>query len=279
MDARIYELEVGSRSTVHMRIDPPDGGRIVSLSAHGREWLTGSGPRDSCAGFDQPGGGGWDEISPTIRATTYGDHILADHGEAWRRPWFVVARSDRSITTEVDLTTLPIRLQRTITATNDGVLLTYRAQALTTRELPFFWSAHPVFRAPPGTRVVLHRPCSWLHGEYPEAGPIGMPTDGSIDAIPDGQALKAFVDVLQSWAEIRLPDGAGIRIAWGGECLQHLGLYWDRGEFSREAVIGIEPTTARSDSLAEAIESGQIVRLSPRAPVTWWMQVAPTESQ
>ena len=82
-------------------------------------------------------------------------------------------RSAPTLWTSVLLRSMPIRMDRRITPFDTGVRLEYLASTASEDPLPFLWSAHPLFSAPPGTRVVLdtalcHEPI--LVGEYPQRG-------------------------------------------------------------------------------------------------------------
>src|SRR5258708_25180287 len=76
-------------------VRPERGGRITSLRLDGEELLEqGIGIDDpGASGFVSGGAFGWDEMVPTVDATD----SLPDHGEAWRLPWQVGAKTDRSV--------------------------------------------------------------------------------------------------------------------------------------------------------------------------------------
>jgi hypothetical protein len=237
---------------VGLLLDPADGGRITSLTAHGREWLAPSSPRVPTESFMDAGTGGWDECAPTLRASILPDGtVLRDHGDAWRSPWAEGIR--------VSLPSVGVTLERTLAATASGVRLSYTASTASSVPVPLLWSAHPLFLAPPGTRIVA---TGTLTAEYPVVEQIAWPA--SIDDVPG--AVKAFTDVQE--ASIRHADGVELSMRWS---LPHAGFYWDSGEFTTTPVVAIEPTTGRSDSAALVLDQLPVVRADE--PLEWWVEV------
>lgn len=235
---------------VDLVIDPADGGRITSLVAHGREWLKPSHPRLPTESFLNAGTGGWDECAPTVGAGILPDGtVLRDHGDAWRSPW--------EGGTRVFLPSVGVTLERTLDATPTGVRLNYQATSHT--DVPLLWSAHPLFAAPPGTRIVA---AGTLMAEYPTVEQIAWPT--SIDDVHG--AIKAFADTQE--ASIQHADGTELHMRWS---LPHAGYYWDTGEFTDTPVVAIEPTTGRSDSAVDILDALPIVRADK--PIRWWVEL------
>ena len=235
---------------IELLLDPADGGRITSLVAHGREWLAPSSPRVPTESFVDAGTGGWDECAPTVRPGILPDGtVLRDHGDAWRSPWTEGSR--------VDLPSVGVTLERTLSATPTGVRMDYRATSR--RDVPLLWCAHPLFAAPPGTRIVA---AAELTAEYPTVEQIDWPT--SIDEVSG--AIKAFADVQE--ASIWHADGVELRMRWS---LPHAGFYWDSSEFTSSPVVAIEPTTGRSDSAVDILDTLPVVRAEE--PLRWWIEL------
>ena len=235
---------------VDLVIDPADGGRITSLLAHGREWLKPSSPRAPTESFLAAGTGGWDECAPTVGAGILPDGtVLRDHGDAWRNAW--------EEGTRVFLPSVGVTLERTLEATSTGVRLNY--QATSQADVPLLWCAHPLFAAPPGTRIVA---AGVLTAEYPKVEQIAWPA--SIDDVPG--AIKAFADTQE--ASIRHADGVELHMRWS---LPHAGFYWDTSAFTTEPVVAIEPTTGRSDNAADILDALPIVGADQ--PMRWWIEL------
>lgn len=254
---------------VAVEVDPVDGGRITSLWAHGREWLAPSGQRPQIESFVEAGTGGWDDIVPTVEACRLPDGTqLRDHGDVWRQAWTVISTTASRLVMRTDLTSLPVIIERRIEESPSGLRLSWMASTTSVDPIPLLWSAHPLFAAPPGTR--LETGVQVLTSEHPCRGtPVATP-DG-IDSIGAGQTLKAFASG-EACATVAHPDGRGIRFTWDPAQLPHLGLYWDRDAFTDTPVVAIEPTTGPSDSAARALAA--LPTLSWERALTWWIEVS-----
>ncbi|MFC9560617.1 hypothetical protein [Agromyces sp. NPDC056965] len=263
------------RDRIAVEFDPLDGARITSLVAAGREWLAPSPPRDPEGGFTASGTGGWDEVVPTVAACTMADGTgLPDHGDAWRLEWSVVASGPATSTAVVSLRSVPLQLSRTLTVEAGRLRADYVATATGRAGVPLLWAAHPLFAAPPGTRIVTGAPEPRLVGEFPEAGspmawPGGATGRGGIDGV--GGALKAFTTGLDR-ARIVHADGQGLTLRWDARTLPHLGLFWDAGVFADQPVVAIEPTTGCRDA-ASAVEE-ELPVVSPGRPLRWWLELS-----
>ncbi|MBM7832205.1 galactose mutarotase-like enzyme [Agromyces cerinus] len=262
------------RDRVAVEFDPLDGARITSLMAAGREWLAPSPPRDPAGDFTGSGTGGWDEVVPTVAACTMADGTrLPDHGDAWRLEWTVVSSGPSTSTAEVVLRSVPLQFARTLTVEAGRLRAEYVATATGADGVPLLWSAHPLFAAPPGTRIVTGEPEPQLMGEFPEAGPpVAWPDGGGIDGV-DG-ALKAFT-AGQDRARIEHADGQGLTLRWDADALPHLGLFWDTGVFADQPVVAIEPTTARRDAASAVVDELPVVL--PGHPLRWWLELSVDE--
>jgi len=250
-------------------VDVEHGARITGLVSGGREWLAPSLPLPAGAprAFVHAGTGGWDDAIPTVAACVLADgKSLPDHGDVWDLRWEVVEASVESLLVRVALTSLPIELERRISPTRDGLRIDWTASTEFPVPVSFLWSAHPLFVAEPGSRMVAP---GALVEEYPGRGPVEWPE--SIDSIEDGRALKAFAPS-GGIASIVQTDGSALTLTWDPAVLPHLGLYWDRGEFSTRPVMAIEPTMAPTDSAARAEALWTITAGEPRR---WWVEVRP----
>jgi galactose mutarotase-like enzyme len=251
-------------------VDSCDGGKITSMVACDREWLEASTSRDPAGPY--AGGGGWDECAPTVGACTLADGTqLFDHGDAWRRPWQVLESTASVLSMQVDLESVGVTLRRSIRPTDDGLVLEYEANTRSPHGVPLLWCAHPLFRAPEGTRIVAP------DIDYVEHFPRRMhrtrlQRDGVIEALPRGGALKLFAhSTTVESAGIEHPDGARLTLSWDTSLLTGLGLYWDRGLFNGSPLVGVEPSTGSNDLADEVYDALPIVR--SETPLTWWVRI------
>ena len=255
-------------------IDLDDGARLTSLRALGREWLASCGPRTP-GDYLQPGSGGWDDAAPTVSACVLPDGTeLADHGDAWQRPWQLETSGPGYLRASVRLPSAGITLARRVEGTVGGLRLTWTASTESVDPVPLFWSAHPLFVAEPGTRLSVGSTEPELTEEYPRRGrPRGMPDGVGVSA------LKAFVDGAASSASVIHANGDTLTLTWDADLLPYLGLYWDGGEFTPTPVVAIEPTTAHGDSAARAIAEGRTGSVRAGEPREWWLEVSVTRSR
>lgn len=250
-------------------VAPEHGARIVSITAHGREWLSPSRP-DASGPFVHAGTGGWDEAIPTVQHCVLDGVVLPDHGDAWNAAWELLPAN--GVTTAIDLRSLPIRLVRSITPTATGLRLSYTASTASASPVSFLWSAHPLFRAETGS--FLRMTPQLLTEEHPVRGrTVTIPA--GIDAIGADAALKAFATGVAA-ASVVHADGAALTLSWDPHLLPYLGLYWDRGEFTTAPVMAIEPTMAPTDSAARAASLWSVTATSPK---TWWLDVTAAKNE
>lgn len=253
---------------VHVEIEPEQGGRITSLRAADREWLAPALPRDPHAGFSDAGSGGWDEVAPTVAECRLpAGRELPDHGDAWRVPWAVLDSGIRHCTMSVALGSLPLTLTRTITVAPDGVRLEYAAQSRGADDMPLLWSAHPLFAAPPGTRIETD--ATHVIEDYPRAGlPVEWAGSLAIDQVAGAQKWFATDATV---ARIRHADGSALEMTWSSATLPRLGLFWDTGVFEPHPVVALEPTTGGRDDASAIVD--ELPRVSPGRPLQWWVDV------
>ena len=257
---------------------PGRGAKIASLvDGDGREWLAQPAPilpRPASPGvaFVDADMCGWDECVPTVDADTVGDVALPDHGEAWTAPWS--PREDGAW--GFDGRALPYRFSRAVEGTGTGLRLTYEVVGTGEEAGPLLWAAHPQFAAGPGSRIVLPPEVHQVAGVYGvPARAAWTPDLASVDALPDGAALKFWVDRENpaSWAGLAAADGSMLRLSWDLSLVPYLALWVDAAMFSRERVVALEPSTGSGEALSRAAQDGSCLWLEPGVPVTWWIGV------
>ena len=271
----------GAKRPLDFDIAPRLGGKITSLRDWtGREWLAQPArtpepvpPRETR--FVDAEVSGWDECAPTITECRIGDVRVPDHGDLWAQEF-----EFHDNTVSATGTSLDYRFERRASITPEGVRLEYRAEALSTT-IPFLWAAHPLFVAPAGTYVGLDagvdtvvdvlavdpQPTAWTHNL------------AAIDTVPRGGCRKIFVEpetAVQA-ARITHPDGAELSMTWSDEC-PYLGVWFDRGRYSREPVIALEPSTGFFDSVESALALDRVAILEPGRPLEWWVELVVTPS-
>ena len=257
---------------------PGRGGKITSLvDAEGIEWLAQPGeplppPARPGVSFVEADMCGWDECVPTVDADTLGELHLPDHGEAWMTPWSARPGDAWGFDGRV----LPYRFSRAVVPTGTGLRLTYEVVGTGEEPGPLLWAAHPQFAAPPGSRVVLPPEVHHVAGVYGVPVRAEWSADlASVDTLPDGAALKYWVDRQNpaSWAGLATVDGTMLRLSWDPALVPYLALWVDAGMFSRERVVAIEPSTGSGEALSHAAQDGACLWLEPGVPVRWWIDL------
>ncbi len=263
-------------------VSPSRGGKIVSLRHGAVEWLAQPRlplppPAVPGASFVQSEMCGWDECAPSIDACDVDGRAVPDHGDLWTQRWSVegewlLARGP----------SLDYGLARRVVADGPGVRIEYRAWT-NAGPLPFLWAAHPQLVAPPGSLVEVVTTARRALDVLVDP-PVPVPLDAvtcAIDSIPPGGCRKLYLEPTERATAVRVrrPDGESVTWTWDGQAAPYVGLWFDRGAFSREDVVAIEPSTGCYDSLARAQARGQVVTLVPGTELTWWCEVSFAGSQ
>jgi len=219
-------------------VRPERGGRITSLRLDGEELL------DQGIGVDQPtadgfvegGAQGWDEMVPNLDPTD----TLPDHGEAWRLPWTVVARSRDRIGMSCEGRLVPWRLGRRILlgATVD---VFYRYTNAGTETHDAFWCAHPLFKYEPGIQVGAPVPSGLAEGSSTK---VFLPHDAA------GRVTLAW------------RSGTRIEMTWDSFLVPNVAIWMCNGDLGGYRQIAIEPFWAKPG-------------LMPGETYSWWLKIAP----
>lgn len=278
---------------VAVRMVPALGAKIVSLRHPGRdrEWLWRADPARMPDVRHDPGTsyieradtGGWDECFPTVAPCRFGDVDLPDHGELWSdQPETEVIRAAGSVQLRAtwEGRAFPYRFTRTVTVPGTGaeVRFDYSATATGPDDVTAIWSAHPLLRIEPGSRVRLPAQARlrvWstgattsIEGAQPLAWPPSVTGPGGpvpIDPLPGpdaGVAAKLWTDPLsEGWAELVHPDGATLRFAFDPGEVPQVGVWFNLGGWSGDGGppywnLALEPCIGAQDALDHAVSSG-----------------------
>lgn len=258
-------------------VSPRRGGKIVSLRRGGVEWL--AQPELPLAPAAAPGASfveaemcGWDECAPSIVACTVGGHPVPDHGELWTARWR--AQGAWLATTGE---TFGYRFARRIAPRGARIRIDYRVRA-GDAAVPLLWAAHPQFSAPPGSVVQVSPPqAGAVDVLATPPAPVGLsPELLAVATVPADGCRKLYLEPDRRAAEARLvrPDGTAVRLTWDVAVAPYLGIWFDRGAYSREDVVALEPSTGFYDSLAGALDAGRVPVVAPGTELAWWCEVS-----
>jgi hypothetical protein len=260
------------------QISPNRGGKIVSLRHAGLEWLAQPAlplppPARPGDAFVQAEMCGWDECAPSIVACETDGGSVPDHGDLWTERWAV----DGEWLTATGWS-LGYEIARRVVPGGPSVLIEYRARTTGPREIPFLWAAHPQLLAPPGSVLeVVTDATRALDVMASPAAPVPLdPAACSIDTVAPGGCRKLYLEPAASVSAVRLhrPTGDSLTMTWDQGAAPYVGLWFDRGAYSRGDVVAIEPSTGFYDSVASAAGNRLVATLRPGAELTWWCQVS-----
>ncbi len=292
------------RPAIRLVVSPSLGARVVSLLDRrtGREWLapgkTPAAPalrawsaEDAVFGGEQAFG--WDECLPTVAPSpdplNPHDPPLRDHGSLWGRD-AATSLDEGTLVTEWPADRWGLRFLRRLRIDSSAVIADYALHNPTHTALPFLWSAHPLLRLEPGTR--LHLPKldriqvessgGVAFRDRRAAWPRALDADGrpvQLDLVPApsaGISVKAFARGLEGRAGALAPDGSWLGLAWDPVFAPALGLWLDHGAWPEDKPlqqVAFEPTTAAHDALADAIADRHVATVAPGRTVRWWMRI------
>ena len=233
-----------------LEVLPTRGGRITSLRLGGEELLEqGIGVDDpSAVGFVEGGAAGWDEMVPNVDATD----SLPDHGEAWRVPWAVGAKTADSASMRCTGRIVPFELERRITLDGRAVRASYVYKNCGLGPQYAYWSAHPLFKFESGME-------------------IRVPGGDRLSQLEDGTSTKVFLPpgsldrVVLGWR-----SGAAIEVAWDARLTPYLGVWVCNGDLGGYRQIGVEPATGGNDRPDPAAPPS-VLEAGDR--LEWWMEV------
>ena len=263
-------------------------------------------PRNRTMAFDEADASGWDECLPSVAAchieTEFSEAEIPDHGDLWRVEWLPMIKKAHSITYRGECFSLPLRLERTLTLTEQKaswtLSLDYSVTNLNLEErIPWSWSAHPLFAVEEGDRIVLPASIESLRLEGSGGGrlgkngdnvawPIAKLANGSsadlsvAEASDSGIGDKLFAGPLSasenSCVLERPSAGLRIRVRFDAIATPYLGLWicyggWPEKPGPKQVCVALEPSTAPVDSLAETGEWSRV--LEPGDCFSWPMEV------
>jgi hypothetical protein len=291
---RGFEAFMLENELVRCVVVPALGGKLASL-VHlptMREWLWRNPHmeiRPGVYGGDYVGKhdvGGWDECFPSVAATRHPTApwegtSIPDHGEIWGLPWKAEPFCDGSrieLRLVVHGVRFPYRFERTLTmeAGEGGLRLAYSVTNLTGFAFPFLWSAHPIFAATPGMKIVAPlRDLTVYSSADKQFGALGRPVTWPLVTDVDGRAwdLAALPDPsanlavklygrspVQGYVALQdIVQGAELRMQFDPADVTHLGLWLNYGGWSGATNappyfnLGIEPCIGAQDDLALAV--------------------------
>ncbi|NUQ00272.1 MAG: hypothetical protein HUU35_10500 [Armatimonadetes bacterium] len=244
--------------------------------------------------FDTWDVSGWDECFPTVAACTLASGPWAGvtapcHGEVWSLPHQVIER-DGALTTRVHGVRFPYTFERTIRPAGPAAWrLDYRVVNQAALELPYLYSAHPLLRVSPGTRLLLPNEVRWAR--------VDNSLNHRVGALGDTLAWPRAV--LPGGATVDLGEVVGAELSAGdklyseppgsaGWCglvdpvrqvvcgfrfdpaeLPRVGIWQNQGWQPGQLNVALEPCSGYPDRLDLALARGEARRLPAGGEATW----------
>lgn len=298
-----------ANTLLQVEVLPELGGKISSL-----RYISGNtelmqmplapyAPRTMTMEFEESDASGFDECLPSIspcNIKTNGTRVeIPDHGDFWRLPWHC-EKSDDQIHLNATGISLPFQFDKVLRLSGSNLEIGYRLTNVGTQSWPYIWSAHPLFAINDGDRIVLPESVTTVKvessiGNRLEEGsthswprtrmPDGMETDLSIArGIHAGTGDMFFTKApLEGWVALeRVREGLRIEVRFDREQARYVGLWlcyggWPEDKTARQQSVAIEPCTAPTGSLSEALRSKEALTLAPDATVAWKIDIGVSE--
>lgn len=268
------------RGGLAITVVPAHGARITQIAdPRGNNWLadTGASELPDGAPVEFAGGtrGGWDECLPSVSACADPNRPgvdIADHGDFWAAPWTVHQLDDDSVTLVGDVPGHPLQVRKTVglPADRESVQVDIDIRNRADRPYQFLYSAHPLWAFEHDVVVDL-----------PGAGET-VPGFGLPDVLPDVSRIayrgeRTNYKVFIRWsgrARYSVPAlNSAVSLRQSPEINRWLGVCVNRGAYPNLSAgdhwVALEPTTAPTDSLAAAVQSGSAAVLQPGGSVRW----------
>lgn len=297
-------LKLESR-VASMVILPEIGGKIASLQSQrsGTEflWQDDSRPYRSILYGDDFGNydaSGFDECFPTIGESPYPEFpwegvIAPDHGELWCRPWRYELEAE-TVRLYAYGVRFPYLFEKRIGVVEEtgGFFLKYQVSNLSPFRFKYLWSAHPLFAAQEGMRILLPgSPKTYLTSTYGNriqgeafqeytwpwlTGPSGEPVDNSLIGSPDLDASdKVYLETpTEGWCALyRPPTGEFVGFTMSSEEVPFIGVCINHAAWpftgARGYWVALEPCTGYPDPLHEVIARQLHATLEPYETAAW----------
>lgn len=288
--------------TLAAEVVPELGGKIASLRHNGLDLLQSPlnpyAERSSTIGYEDSDGSGFDECVPSVSACKIAGGIrIPDHGEFWRLACEAEQPADNEILLTAVGSILPLRFERRLRLQGDTLRVEYTLENIGSVEIPYLWSAHPLFAVDKGDVVVLPKSTArvcvessaherlgekgtqlcWPVADLRSGAKVDLSTTGDIrDRVGDKLYARA---PLEGWAAVeRKSIGLRVLVEFDASLTPYMGLWlcyggWPERRSIRQQCVALEPCTAPVDSLAEAMEKGWARKLGPGQADAWWTAI------
>lgn len=206
---------------------------------------------------------------PTIDACSHPvtGTALPDHGEVWARSWSA-EETEAGLVTRVELATLPLACERTVSVRGHSVHLSYRLTNLSDEPVAYLWALHGLNFFDEHTKLVL--PAGEI--ENVMSAEVYDFDYTKLSEYPDGCAYKFYLKepVEEGICAIHyVKQGLSYEIRFDTQKAPYLGVWITKGGFKDEYNVALEPATGYYDDLGRAYENNRYTKIPPNAQVCW----------
>ena len=183
----------------------------------------------------------------------------------------------------------PYLFKRRLTIKETTLRIDY--EVVSEKPLSALWSAHPLLRVGPGSRILLPPEVDSLLIAGSKGNRLGKPGDRCSWPISKEKKLDVLVSPEVGWADklftdaltrgsCALLDASGEFVVFRFDPLltPYLGIWicqggWPDSRPFEDFNVALEPCSGRPDSLAEAAAQDACRHLQPGKPLRWWLEI------
>lgn len=230
---------------------------------------------------------GADECFPSVGPATLPSGDVPDHGEVWPRAWREIPSADPAeCACACDLDCLPLRIERWATVRGATLELAYKVTNLASEPTPWLWAWHPLFEFPERATLEFDgvgpelRVESSIGLNLSQERRIATPLDAErspITTLDLGTTSKAAAKLFaeaRPRGSVTLTDAdreSALNVAWNGEAIGGVGLWFNTGGWDGHRHVAIEPTSTPVESVSDVPKSRW---LAPKASASWRLEVS-----
>jgi len=301
-----FERVILKNELLQVEIIPELGAKIASLKMlpSGVEMLQQPllpyAERTRTMAFDEGDASGFDECLPTVSGCKFdtgkGRVQVPDHGDFWRIPW-TSKQTGHEVEMQATGFSLPLEFTKTLRLEGNELTMHYTIRNVGEATTEFSWSAHPLFTAEAGDRVVLPASVTFVQVEGSGGNRLGaagkrydwpvakLESGTSIDlsecgAIESGVGDKLYTRAPQEgWCALdRVKLKTRVEMRFNPQESPFLGLWlcyggWPEGRPNRQQCVALEPCMAPMDSLAVASAKGYTRKLEAQQKYAWSISI------
>lgn len=278
-----------SSSLLTLAVDEIRGGAITSILSRSTndEWIFYDRTRrvsgSSLEVYDDVWCGGFEELFPNDAVSVINGRKLKDHGELWQREWAVVHRTDASLSLEVQCTTVPAIVRKTIIVYSQkpAIDIAYSIHNVSDEQFHYLFKLHPAMRIEAGDEILMPNgtiiPVDTSFGTLiGSEGPFHWPTitdrNGracNISVISDQSGrVREFIyvkDMAEGWCGLkRKKTGEKFTLHYSLSHFPYCWLFMALGGWREYYTVVLEPCTNFPKDMNAAIANGTCAIMKPK---------------